>query len=220
MRSKVLLVAACLVMGAAHAESQTIIEEGFDNVPALFAAGWARPNRSEPLGTVVWSQCSGTVIPPAHSGTANSCIFVDFDSTGNNGTISNWLLTPAVTLANNTTLRFFTRTATSSTFPDRLQVRMSTSGASTNVGTSSTDVGDFTTLLLEINPNQTVGGYPTVWTQFSATITGLAVPANGRVAFRYFVTDAGFLGNNSDIIGVDTTRLLGDLIFEDGFQAD
>ena len=61
-------------------------------------------------------------------------------------------------------MTFWTRTTTANPFPDRLQVRMSTAGASSNVGTTATDVGDFTTLLLDINPTYTVGGYPEVWT--------------------------------------------------------
>ena len=37
-------------------------------------------------------------------------------------------------------------------FADRLELRLSTNGASTNVGTTTTSVGDFTTLLLTVNP--------------------------------------------------------------------
>lgn len=86
-------------------------------------------------------------------------------------------------------------------FPDRLQVRYSNAGASTNVGTSATDVGDFSNLLLDINPTYSLTGYPTDWTQFSVTIPA---GANGRLAFRYFVEDGGPAGANSDYIGIDT----------------
>ena len=51
-----------------------------------------------------------------------------------------------------------------SIYPDRLQVRASTAGESTNVGTTSQSVGDFTTLLLDINENYQQGGYPEAWT--------------------------------------------------------
>jgi hypothetical protein len=89
-------------------------------------------------------------------------------------------------------------------FPDRLQVHMSTNGASTNAGSTATGVGDFTTLLLDINPNYTTNGYPNVWTQFTVTLSGLP-PAGawGRFAFRYFVENAGFSGANSDYVGID-----------------
>ncbi len=80
---------------------------------------------------------------------------------------------------------------------------MSLAGASVNCGTLADDVGDFTTLLLEINPTLAVGGYPNVWTQYSVTISGVAAPTQGRFAFRYYVTNGGPSGSNSDYIGVD-----------------
>ena len=57
--------------------------------------------------------------------------------------------------------------------------------------------------MLTINPNLTTSGYPNVWTQFNATVSGLGAPTNGRFAFRYFVTNAGPNANNSDYIGID-----------------
>jgi subtilisin-like proprotein convertase family protein len=86
---------------------------------------------------------------------------------------------------------------------------MSLAGASVNVGTTSTDVGVFTALLVDINPTLTVGGYPQVWTQFTATVTGVPGQQLGRMAFRYFVTNAGPSGANSDIIGIDTVAFNG-----------
>src|SRR5206468_1050567 len=100
----------------------------------------------------------------------------------------------------------WTRTVDVPAFPDRLQVRMSTNGNSSNVGSTAVDVGDFTTLLLDINPLYTTTGYPNVWTQFSVTISGLGGPVTGRLAFRYFVEDAGFSGTHSDYIGIDTVQ--------------
>ncbi len=76
--------------------------------------------------------------------------------------------------------------------------------ASTNVGTTATDVGDFTTLLLDIDPNYVATSYPDVWTQYTLTIAGLSGPTSGRLAFRYFVEDGGLNGNNSDYMGIDT----------------
>ena len=106
---------------------------------------------------------------------------------------------------NGDTIKFWTRTSTGGgDFPDRLELRLSTNDMSTNAGATATSVGDFTTLLLSVNPNLTATGYPDVFTEFTATISGLTIPTNGRVAFRYFVTDAGPTGNNSDIISVDT----------------
>jgi hypothetical protein len=187
--------------GVSNVQAQAI-EEGFDNVANLPASGWVSTNRSQPLGASVWSQCGGTAIPPAHSGPTNSCILVNFNSATGAGTISNWLIAPNRTFNNGDTISFYTRTPNNN-FPDRLQVRLSTNGASTNVGTTATDVGDFTTLLLDINPNYGQD-YPTTWTQFTITLSGLAGPTSGRIAFRYFVEDGGPNGNNSNIIGLDT----------------
>lgn len=178
------------------------INEGFESVAGLPAAGWVSVNKSQPLGASVWSQCSGVSIPPAQSGAATSCALVNFNSTTGVGTISNWLIAPNRTFSNGDTVSFYTRTP-SNTFPDRLQLRLSLNGASTNTGTTATDVGDFTTTLVDVNP---VYGqdYPTVWTQFTATISGLAAPTSGRLAFRYFVENGGPDGDNSNIIGIDT----------------
>ena len=81
---------------------------------------------------------------------------------------------------------------------------MSTNGTSQDVGATATDVGDFTTLLLDINPTYTTSGYPNGWTNFLVTLSGLGGPVTGRLAFRYFVEGGGPSGANSDVIGIDT----------------
>jgi hypothetical protein len=83
---------------------------------------------------------------------------------------------------------------------------MSTNGTSSNVGSTATDVGDFTMLLLDINPTYTTSGYPNVWTQFTVTVSGLGSPTTGRLAFHYFVENGGPSGANSDYIGIDTVQ--------------
>jgi hypothetical protein len=64
----------------------------------------------------------------------DSYIAANFQNTGTTGTISDWLLTPPVKLQTGTRLTFYTRTAIGPVIPDRLQVRMSLNGDSTNVG--------------------------------------------------------------------------------------
>ena len=165
-------------------------------------AGWNQQNLSDPGGTTNWFQ-GNTAVFPAQSGAATSYIAANFQNTttAGPGTISDWLFTPNVTLTNGDVFTFWTRT-TDGTFPDRLQVRMSTNGNSANVGATNASVGDFTNLLLDINPGLTGTGYPVAWQQFTVTISGLASPTSGRLAFRYFVTNGGG-GDNSDFIGVD-----------------
>jgi subtilisin-like proprotein convertase family protein len=179
------------------------VTENFDDITLLPGAGWGQLNRSTTIGSTGWFQGNPATFP-AHSGATNSYIGANFNNTTGVNTISNWLLTPEVELRNGTTLRFWTRTVNSPSFPDRLQVRLSTSGASMDVGVTSTDVGDFTELLLDINPGLTTSGYPNTWTEFEVTVSGLSATTTGRFALRYFVTGGGPSGSNSDYIGIDT----------------
>lgn len=177
----------------------TVFNETFNTVVPL-PAGWASQNLSQPVGATGWFQGNTGVFP---GNTAPGYIAANFNNTTGLNIISNWLFAPNVTLKNGDTLSFYTRTTTG-TFPDRLQVRMSTNGASVNAGATNTSVGDFTTLLLDINPTYTSTGYPTAWTKFTIPLSGLpAAGVSGRIAFRYFVEGAGPAGANSDYIGID-----------------
>ncbi|NUM47805.1 MAG: hypothetical protein HUU38_24120, partial [Anaerolineales bacterium] len=187
-------------------DSPADFSEDFADITAL--AGWFAQNNSNPLGTTGWFQGNDTVFP-AHAGAPTAYIGANFNNTAGVGTISNWLLTPELTLNNGDTLSFWTRTATGSIWPDRLQVRLSTAGASTNVGAGAEDVGDFTTLLLDINPTLASGGYPESWTQYTVTVSGLSGTTSGRFAFRYYVTNGGPSGSNSNYIGIDTVEYVG-----------
>lgn len=187
-----------------------VFVENFDDVAALDGQGWVRVNNSDsPDGS--YFQGNATVFT-AHQGADNSYAGVNFASTSGSAatgiTISNWLILPTMTVDNGNVFSFFSRTVTDSGFPDRLELRLSTNGTSTDVGTSPTDVGDFTNLLVSINPNLQVAGYPDTWTEFQASLSGLAGPTEGRFAFRYFVTDGGPLGNNSNYIGIDTVSFV------------
>jgi hypothetical protein len=207
----VALIAASACLGTA-VQAQSFFQ-GFND--ATLPAGWVPINRSTAAntaaagswrtGTAIVDQDGNPVVNP-HEGTAFALVsFQSTNSTAATGaTISNWLLSPTLSLRNGDTFSFFTQTPPSSAFADRLELRLSLSGSSTDVGTTPQSVGVFTTLLLTVNPNLTVGGYPETWTQFTATITGLSGPTDGRFAFRYFVTDGGPQGNNSNIIGVDS----------------
>ncbi len=176
-----------------------LFNETFNTVAPL-PTGWAALNNSVAGGTTAWFQGNTAVFA---GNTAPGYIGANFNNTTGANTISNWLFTPNVTLKNGDKFSFYTRTTTG-TFPDRLQARLSTNGASTNVGTTTTSVGDFATLLLDINPTYTATGYPTAWTQFTVTISGMpAAGISSRLALRYFVENGGPGGANSDYIGID-----------------
>lgn len=176
------------------------LTEGFDDITVL--PGWFMQNNSDPIGTSEWFQGNDAVFP-AHAGAPTAYIGANFNNTAGS-LISNWLLTSELPLNNCGTLSFYTTTSVGSSWPDRLEVRYSQTGASTNVGTGYTGIGDFTNLIIEINPGLAVGGYPESWTEFTYDF-GIAQPADtGRIAFRYYVDDAGPVGNNSNYIGIDT----------------
>ena len=187
-----------------------VINEGFDDFASLISGGgWITANHSSPLGASTWAQCGGSAIPPAFDGGTNSCALVNFNSATGAGTISNWLLTPEVSFGPGSTASFYTRTG-GVAFPDRLEVRLCTSGPCTNFGSGANDVGDFTTVLLTVNPNLVpaddptgANGYPAAWSQFTIPSSSLPSSGTGRIAFRYFVTNGGPDGSNSNIIGLD-----------------
>jgi hypothetical protein len=196
-------VATLLSFGApAQAATMPIFTEGLEGTVAqLTAAGWFRKNNSSPVGPDVWNK-GNTNDFTAQAGTAGSFAEVTYLSTIDNGaanTISNWFLTPTLTIGNGYTISFYT--LSDQTAPDRLQIRLSTNGSSTNVGTTATSLGDFTTLLLDINPSFAASGYPSTWTQYTATVTGLSGSTTGRFAFRYEIDDSSV---NGSAIGLDS----------------
>ncbi len=182
----------------------TLLTEGFTDITTLPAAGYSFVNASDVVGSTNWFQGNTTVFP-AQAGAATSYIGANFNNTAGS-VINNFMITPVLNLENGDEIIFWTRTPTGSTFPDRLQVRIDPTGANTDPS-GPASVGSYTQLLLEINPTLATGVYPDVWTQFTATVTGLAAPINTRVAFRYWVTNGGPTGANSDYIGIDSLTI-------------
>jgi hypothetical protein len=216
MRARSLSIALCALLAVAGTVAAQSFTQEFDDITLLPGQGWYWQNNSSPAGTTSWAPLAEGFSPrdrgefqgndgvfPAYSGAPTSYIADNYNATSGVGTISDWLLTHQVCFVDGDNLTFWTRTAEGSAWPDRLQVRLSLAGASTNVGTGPEDVGDFTTLLADVNPTLAVGGYPEVWTQFTATVTGAPTPTCGRFAFRYYVTGGGPSGNNSNYIGLD-----------------
>jgi hypothetical protein len=208
--SRVFAGSLFLLFASSSLQAGVILNEGFDNISTLAGSGWAMVNNSSPVGSTGWFQ-GNTPIFTAQAGAPDSYIAANFNNAGFvgsvGGNISNWLITPVLSLQYNLQFVFFTRTDVGSLFPDRLELRLSTNGASTNVGATDSSVGDFTNLVLSVNPTLSVSGYPEVWTQVTANFVGVGVPASGRFAFRYDVPDNA---NNADYIGIDTVSVTQD----------
>ena len=204
------------ILNSSKISAQTTLNESFTATWSPTGAGWAIQNNSVPQGAVSWFQGNPAKFS-ANSGGPTDYYSVNFQSEAATpaGGISNFLITPTLALTNGAVIQFATRTNSTISFADRLQLRMSTAGTSTGaIGAGTTAVGSFTTLLLDINPNQntltatavsggSVNGYPNAWTVFSTTLSGITGTVTGRFAFRYFVSDGGANGANSDVIGID-----------------
>ena len=197
-RFALLALAVLLCAGAASAQP---ISEDFAVVPT---PGWQAINNATPPGSTTVFQ-GNTIVFPSHMGAPTAYAGMNFNGATGANTCSTWYITPSrVGIQNGDTWSFWTRTQTGSGFPDRLEFRLSTNGATCNPGVGPTSVGDFTTLLQSVNPTLVVGGYPEIYTQFSGTLSGIAAPSTGCLAFRHFVTGCGPAGLNGNYIGVDT----------------
>jgi hypothetical protein len=199
-----------LLGGLAAAEAQQLTQD-FELV-TFPPTGWIVRNQSTTIGsnTTCWNRFTGATPWTAHGGTGHSG--ANFNCTTGANTISGWLLSSQMTaLQNGNTVTFWTRKAATDTFPDRLELRLcldtspDSCGAAGSTGAGDAAVGSFTTLLLSVNPTLVTGVYPTAYTQFTTPpLSGLPAGLNaGRIAFRYFVTNGGPSGANSDIISID-----------------
>lgn len=187
------IAAGVLALAAGAAHATVLLDEGFEDVFGLQAAGWVQTNLSSPPG-LGWGQ--GFVGPfAAQAGSAGSYAVANFESAvfGSGGVIDNWLITPVLNFDAENTVSFWTRTIFNpSIFPDRLELRLSLAG-------SDASTSNFQTLLVSVNPDLSGDGYPNVWTQYTATFSALP-GTTGRLGFRYTVPSSF----TADFIGLDT----------------
>jgi hypothetical protein len=177
---------------------QSFVEE-FDTLAATYNRGWRLKNRSVPIGPTNWNQTGdpqfGLSFAPYSATGGVGYIECDNFSmappTGSaptlDGIISNWVISPIVTMQNGDKISFYANSAFAN-IGVRLQVRINSNNTSLNVG-EGTSEGDFDISLLDINPAYDLlppVGFPTSWTKFTATVYGLNKPVEGRFAFRYF----------------------------------
>jgi len=177
-----LALAFALPVSAQETQPIVVLSEGFNDINAL--PNWSFVNESTPAGQS-WFQGNPGVFA-AQAGPANSYIAASFNSAqGGSGVLSNWLITPMLSLLGPSTLSFFARSDAAVGLNDTMEVLFS----------SGAGLGDFTLL-------GTIGGintFPTTWQQFEASVdyTGM-----GRFAFRY-IGDAAA----SNYIGIDSVNI-------------
>ena len=190
-----------LLTFASPIQGDTLLNAGFGSITTLAGDGWLQVNNSYPAGTTGWFQGNDGIFP-SQAGATDAYVAANYLNADLGGNISNWLITPTFIFDGGFNLSFYTRTETDAPTPDRLEVRLSTSGSS--VGSTDTSVGDFTTLLLTVNPLLSPSAYPESWTEETATVFGLGNSVTGRLAFRYYVTDTTV---NGDYIGIDSVEV-------------
>ncbi len=112
--------------------------------------------------------------------------------------VSSWLITPVLSVKNGDKISFYTRSDTTGSYTERMQVLMNKS-ASENTGTYASSVCSFSSVLLDINSAQAVSGYPTTWTRYEYTFSGISGKTDTRIAFRHYVANT----TNAKGIGID-----------------
>lgn len=219
------LLTLILILTFGFTQAQNLITENFD----VFPATWTALNTSVPAGANLWGAATAGQLTffgggtGAYNGTpATSYAFANFQSTTGDNTISNWLITTPINLINGDVISFYASKGLSGgvdVFADNLQLRISTNGAASANPSGPTGLGDFTTLALDINPTLSPILFPNPWTQYSYTLIGLPTATSCKVAFRYFVTNGGPAGANSDQVGIDQYSIDRTLSSEDFFTS-
>jgi hypothetical protein len=196
-----------------HTGTEISFTEEFQNVFALTSKGWVIKDNSALSNSgpfAAWGQGSngpdkggGWIGFSAYSYTAYPDEFAySLVSSGfSNYSISSWLITPVLSVKNGDKISFYTRADTTGNYADRMQVLMNNS-ASAIVGSNVSSVGSFTTILFDINSAQTVSGYPTAWTKYEYTFSGITGKIDTRIGFRHYVINT----TNPRGVGIDMFR--------------
>ncbi len=185
--------------------ADTLFSENFDG--PLNAKGWIETNLSAPVGPVGWrlgwdpgsiDPLYGYKIDSTTNPGGATYVTVGYRSADlAGGVLDNWLLSPIIRFGSTDTVTFFTAAAThSGSFANRLELRLSTSGASTSPSS-------FDRLLLTVNPSLAPNGYLESWVGYGTTFS-VADGAMGRIAFRYALPDNVNFGT---LIGVDLVTI-------------
>ena len=156
---------------------------GDNTLAGIQARGWVFVN-VDGGGTSDVFQGNTTVFT-AYEGPTNGYIGQNFN--GANGLlIDQWLISPPVTVTAGDTLKFWHRSPDASIYPDPLEIKVSTTGGITP---ASFDVN-----LAAFN-SSTTG-----WQQFVGNFT---TSGTVRFAVRYYTTNGGPSGSQSDYVGLD-----------------
>ena len=205
----IVIVFSAALLGATPALAQANFTENFDNVGPtnagqdgpqnLIDRGWIFRNQSSPRGSTTWHNGYLPSVNPIYPAPQAGAGYMAVESTSADffgGRVSNWAILPKITGQRaGDVLSFYAVNLDSHNTPT-LQVRYSPNSG-TSTGTGADAVGDFTTLLLDINPVP-VGG----WNLYQITL-----PGAGRIALRYYIRQACNFGCASAYTGIDSMSI-------------
>jgi hypothetical protein len=163
---------------------------GVNSVAGLEARGWFFDD-VDGAGLTTTFQGNASVFT-AYEGPDTGYVAENFNGAFGGGLlIDQWLISPEVTVAAGDTLKFWQRSPDGSTYPDPLQVWISTT-AGTTAAAFDVQIGAFT-------------GSTTGWWQF---VEVFPVGGTIRFAVRYYTTNGGPAGTESDYIGLDLFEVI------------
>lgn len=164
----------------------------------LASGAWFAINHSPVIGSTGVSGSSVDFLPLL----GNEFAAMDFQAAppGSAGAIDLWLMSPVRTFKNGDVISFYTISPVENEYAERLRLRLSAAGTSTNRS-------DFQTLLT-ISPFLQAGAYPESWAQYAVTVSGLSAPITGRFALHYDLPDNVVYSNS---LGFDEVRHLSNI---------
>lgn len=170
------------VFASAHAD--VLLQQNFDNVAGLTAAGWVMNNASTPGPglTGSWYQGVSSVFA-AHDGAANSYIAANYNAAPAGGFINNWLITPEFSTTGPVTVSFWLRGAFDPGYTDTVAFGFSQGG----------------TLLSDFTMSASFAVPTNDWTLYTLTLAGGGAGSTGRFAIQY-----SGAADSMNYIGVDT----------------
>jgi len=190
--------------------SNQSFSQSFETLADAQTQGWVFTNRSDFTGSG-WRVRSNTIFYGDAPFDGTKLLYSNYaaNTTGAVGNISDWAISPARIFQNGDKISFYALSnGANDGYPDRIQLRLNLFNTSAFIDTFSTDVGHFTIPLIDINANYSTdpAKFPTVWTKYTATITGLNKPDSGRFAIRYYMELNG--GANGDEVAVDKVEYI------------
>jgi hypothetical protein len=191
----------------------TSFTEEFESVYQLEAKGWVITDNSDAnnSGTYAgWGQGRREVDKAgvwfgfsaySYSASQDEFAYSSVSSSAAPYSINSWLITPVLSVKNGDKISFYTRDDTTGNYTERMQVLMNKSALS-DIGNKVNSVGGFATVLIDINSVQAASGYPTIWTKYEYTFSGISGKTDTRIGFRHYVTNTA----NAKGIGIDLFR--------------